>query len=136
MNIRVSDNHAGNGRLHQHVLPGAQGGERDDQFRQVSQRGIEQSADPIARLGRHRFGGVAQQRRQRDDGQNGQHEMQRVRFWFEFVKHEDQRDEYEQPKQRVVADFFEELFHFDFNFDSGPGRESFAESAGWMVSVT
>ena len=49
---RVGDNRAGDGRFHQHVLPGAQSGERDDQLRQVSERGIEQPADGVARLGR------------------------------------------------------------------------------------
>ena len=67
---------------------------------------------------------MAEQRRQRDDGQNRQHEKKRVRFWFEFVKHKDQGDEHQQPQQRVVADFFQELFHLNLGeFDSGPGRE-------------
>ena len=133
---RVGDNRAGNGRLHQHVLPGAQGGERDDQFRQVSQRGIEQPADRIARLGRHRFGGMTQQRRQWHDGQNGQHEEQRVRFWFEFVRREHQGHERQQPQQRIVADFFEQLFHLCLvKFNSRPGRESFTDSGSGVPHV-
>ena len=104
---RVGDNRAGDGRLHQHVLPGAQGGERDDQFGQVSQRGVEQAADRIARLGRHGFGGVTQQRRQRHDGQDGQHEEQRVRFGLELRGSEHHGHEDQQPEQRVVTDFLE-----------------------------
>ena len=65
--------------------------ERDDQFRQVSQRGVEQPADRVARLGGHGFGGVTQQRRQRHDRQHGQHEMQRVRFGLELLRREHQR---------------------------------------------
>ena len=83
---RVGDDRAGDGRLHQHVLPGAQRGERDDQFGQVSQRGVEQAADRIAGLGRHGFGGMTQQRGQRHDGQHGQHEEQRVRFGLELLR--------------------------------------------------
>ena len=37
-------NRAGNGRFDQHVLPGTQGSESDDQLGQVSQRGIKQAA--------------------------------------------------------------------------------------------
>ena len=88
---RVGDNRAGNGRLHQHVLPGAQGGERDDQFGQVSQRGVEQATDRIAGLGRHGFGGVTQQRGQRHDGQDRQHEEQRVRFGLELLRRQTPR---------------------------------------------
>ena len=67
---RVGDDRAGHGRLHQHILPGAQGGERNDQLRQIAQRGVEETADRIPRLGRHGFGGVTEQRRQRYDGQD------------------------------------------------------------------
>ena len=93
---RVGDNRAGNGRLHEHVLPGTQRRERDDQFRQVSQCGIEQAPDRITRLGRHGFGSVAQQRRQRHDGEHREHEQQRVRFRLELMGcehcgHEDQQ---------------------------------------------
>ena len=82
---RVGDNRAGNGRLHQRVLPGAQGGQRDDQFRQVSERGVQQAADRIAGLGGHGHGGEAQQHGQRHDGQDGQHEEQRVRVVRELL---------------------------------------------------
>ena len=81
---RVGDDRAGDGGLHQRVLPGAQRGERDDQFGQVAERGVEQATDRIARLGRHGFGGMTQQRRQRHDGQDGQHKEQRVRFGLDL----------------------------------------------------
>ena len=71
---------AGDGRLHQHVLPCAQGRERDDQLGQVPQRGVEQPPHRIAGLGGHRLGGVAQQPRQGHDGQHGQDEQQHARF--------------------------------------------------------
>ena len=126
---RVGDNRAGDGRLHQHVLPGAQGGERDDQFGQVSQRGVEQAADRIARLGRHRFGGVTQQRRQRHDGQDGQHEKQRVRFGLELCGCEHHGHEGQQPEQRVVTDFLEEWFHLGSGGSGSSGSSIIRRSA-------
>ena len=66
--------------------PGAQGGERDHQLGQVAERGVQQAADRVARLGRHGLGGVAQQRRQRHDGQDRQHEEQRVRVGRERLR--------------------------------------------------
>ena len=109
---RVGDDRAGNGRLHQHVLPGAQGGERDDQFRQIPQRGIEQATDRIAGLGRHRLGGVTEQGRQRHDGQDGQHEQQRVRCRAaSFCGREHHGHEDQQPKQLVALNLLEQQFH-------------------------
>jgi hypothetical protein len=58
----------------------AQGGERNHQFGQITQRGVEQPTHGVAGLRRHRLRGMAQQRGQRHDGQDGQHEEQRVRF--------------------------------------------------------
>ena len=68
---RVRDNRTSDGRFHQHVLPGAQGGERNDQFGQVSERGVEQPADRIARLSCDRFSRMTQQRGQRYDSKHG-----------------------------------------------------------------
>jgi hypothetical protein len=68
---RVGDDRAGDRRLHQHVLSGAQGGEGYDQLGQVAERGVEQATDRIACPGRHGFGGVTQERRERHDGQHG-----------------------------------------------------------------
>ena len=106
---RVGDNRTGNGRLHQHVLPGAQGGQRDDQFGQVSQRGVKQAADRIARLGRDGFCGMTEQCGQRHDGQNGQHEEQRVRLGLELRGGEHDGHERQQPQQRIVTNFFKQL---------------------------
>ena len=61
-------------------------------------------ADRVARLGGHRLGGVAQQRRERHDGQDGQHEEQRVGVGRELLAGEHRRHEDQQPQQRVVAD--------------------------------
>ena len=58
---RVGDNGPGDGGLHQHVLPDAHGGERDDQFGQVLQRGVEQAANRIAGFGGDGFGGMTQE---------------------------------------------------------------------------
>ena len=66
-------------------MPGAQGGERDDQFCQVSERGIQQATDRVADFGGHGFGGMAQEHGQRHNGQNGQHEEQRVRIVIELL---------------------------------------------------
>ena len=92
--------------------PGAQRGQRDDQFGQVAERGVEQSADGVARLGRDGFSGVTQQRRQRHDGQHRQHEQQRMRFGFELLGDEHDGHEHQQPKQRIVANFLQEEFHW------------------------
>ena len=127
---RVGDDRAGDGRLHQHVLPGAQRGQRDDQFGQVSQRGVEQAADRIARLGRHGFGGVTQQRGQRHDGQHGQHEKQRVRFGLELLGGEHHGHEGQQPEQRIVTDFFKQGVH-----GGSLGSESCREAARPMSVV-
>src|SRR5262245_16108861 len=74
--------------LTNNVLSGAQGRERDDQFGQVAQRGVQQTAHRIARLGRYGFRGVTQQRRERHDGQDGKHEQQRVLFLPELRRRE------------------------------------------------
>ena len=66
---------------------------------------LSRPPDRIARLGRHGFGGVAQQRRQRHDGQNRQHEKQRVRFGLELRRDEQHGHEDQQPEQRIVTDF-------------------------------
>ncbi|MEA2821893.1 MAG: hypothetical protein QOJ86_3897 [Bradyrhizobium sp.] len=59
-----------------------QRGERDHKFGQVAERGVEQAADGIAGPGGDGFGGVTEQRGQRDDGQHRQHKQQRMRFRF------------------------------------------------------
>ena len=60
-----------------------QRGERNRQFGQVSKRRVEQTADGVAGLRRHRFGGVTQQRGERHDGEHRQDEQQRVCFRLE-----------------------------------------------------
>ena len=108
---RVGDDRAGDGRLHQHVFAGAQGGERDDQFGQVPQRGVEQPTRRVAGLGRDGLGGVTQQCGQWHDGEHGQHEQQRVRFGLELRGCKHHRHKCQQPEQRVVTDFLEQRVH-------------------------
>ena len=108
---RVGDDRAGKGCLDQHVLAGAQGRERNDQLGQIAQRGIEQATDRIARLGRHGFGGVTEQGGQRHDGQDGQHEEQRVRVVPEGFGREHHGHEDQQPEQSVVPNFCEQKVH-------------------------
>ncbi len=107
----VGDDRAGNRRLHQHVLPGAQGSDRDDQLGEVAQRGVEQAPHGVARLGCHGFRGVTEQSRQRHDGQNRQREEQRVRFGLELRGDEYRGDEGDQPEQRIVKDLLKEQLH-------------------------
>jgi len=71
----------------------------------------EQPAGRVASLGRDGLRGVAQQRRQRDDGEHGQHEEQRMRVRPEPGGDEDDRHEAQQPEQWVVADFLEQGVH-------------------------
>ena len=82
----VGDNRAGDRRLHHRVLARAKGGQRDDQFRKVAERGIQQAADRIAGFGGDGHGGNAEQHCQRHDGQHGQHEEQRVRLVRELFR--------------------------------------------------
>ena len=79
----VGHNRSGDGCLHQRVLPGAQRGQRDDQFGQVAQRSVEKATDGITRFGRHGLCRVTQQRGQRHNGQHGEHKKQRMRFELE-----------------------------------------------------
>jgi hypothetical protein len=102
---------AGNGRLHQGMLPGVQRCERNDKFGQVSERGVERAADRVARPGRHGFGGVAQQRRQRHDGQQGHHEQHRVGPGLNLLGDENGGHQDEQPQKRLAADFREQGVH-------------------------
>ena len=126
---RVGDDRAGQGRLHQHVLPGAQGGERNDQFRQIAQRGIEQATDRIPRLGRHGFGGVTEQGGERHDGQDGQYEEKRVRVVPEVLGREDHGHEDQQPEQLVVLNFFEQWLHGQSCSDADVAAKSLLTTA-------
>ena len=91
--------------------PARKRGQRDDQFGQVPERRVEQATDRVARLGRDRLGGVAQQRRQRHDREHGQHEEQRVRVGPHLRGDEHDGHERQQPEQRVVTDFLQQGFH-------------------------
>jgi hypothetical protein len=92
-------------------LPGAQSGQRDDKFGQVSERGVEQATDCIARLGRYGFGGVTEQHGQWHDGQDGQRKKQRVRFGLELLSSEHHGHEGQQPEQGIVTKFFKQGAH-------------------------
>jgi hypothetical protein len=107
----VGDDRAGDGCLHQHRLAGAQRRERDDQFSQVSQRGVEQAADRIARLGRHRLGGMTQQHGQWHDREDRHQKEQRVCFGPSLPGYEHDGNKGQQPEQRVVTDFFQQSYH-------------------------
>ena len=137
---RVGDDRAGHRRLHQHELPGAQGRERDHQLRQVAERRIEQAADRITGLGRHRLRGVTEQRRQRHDRQDRQCEQQRVRVVRELLGHEHHGHEDQQPQQLVVLDLREEHFHrwsllHQHDDDRAPGgQQDVADRVGHRVA--
>ena len=108
---RVGDNRAGNGRLHQHDLPGAQCGERDDQLRQVPERRIEQATDRVAGLGGHGFCGMTQQRRQRHDRENREHEQQRMRLGLELLTREYHGHAHQQPQHGIAPNFVKQRLH-------------------------
>ncbi len=73
---RVGDDRTGD-RM---ILPGCtvrrRRGQRDDQFGQVSKRGVEQPASGVARLCRNGFGRVAQETGERYHGKHRQDEKQ------------------------------------------------------------
>ena len=73
----------------------------------LPKRGVEQTADGIARLGRHRLGGMTEQRRQRHDRQDRQHETAACAPRASSVcRGEHRGHEDQQPEQRIVTDFF------------------------------
>jgi hypothetical protein len=65
----VGHNSAGYGALHQRIFPGTERRRCNDQFRQIAQRRVEQSADRVAGHFRHRFGRVTKQGSKRHDRQ-------------------------------------------------------------------
>jgi hypothetical protein len=89
-------------------LPGAQRGHCNHQLGQVSECGVQQAANRVARLRRHRLGGVAEQRGQRDDGEDGQQEEPGVRVRCERLRGEHDGNEDEEPKQGRVTDLVEQ----------------------------
>jgi hypothetical protein len=107
----VGDDCAGDRGLHEHVLPGMQGRERDAELGQVSQSRVEQAADRVAGSHRDRFGRVAQQGGQRHDRQGGQHKQECVRLGPDELRDQDHRDERQQPQERAGADRFQERSH-------------------------
>ena len=94
---RVGDDRAGDGGLHQRVLPGAQGGQCDDQLGQISQSGVEQPAGGVTRLGRNGFGRMAEQPGQRHDGKHRQDKERRVGFGSELRGGKHHRHSDQQP---------------------------------------
>ena len=56
---------------------------------------------------------MAQQNSQWQNREHGKDKVQRVRFMVQFLCRERNRDEYEQPKQRVPADLSKEQLHGD-----------------------
>jgi hypothetical protein len=54
---------------------------------------------------------VTQERREGDDGENGQNEERRVRFGLELLGDEHYGHEGQQPEQRIVTDFSEQQVH-------------------------
>ena len=88
-------------------LAGAQRSQSDDEFGQVAERGVEQSTDGVTGLRRNRFGRMAEQRRQRNDRQYGQHEQQGRRIRGGPLRGEERGHEYEQPEETVMTDLVE-----------------------------
>ena len=105
---RVGDDRAGDRSFHEHVLTGLQRRQRDDQLGQIAKRGVEQAADRVAGFCRDGFRGVAQQRGQRHDGQDGKDKQQRVRFGLECLGGKQNRHQREQPEQPIVANVSEQ----------------------------
>jgi hypothetical protein len=92
-------------------LSGTQCGQRDEQFGQVSQGGVQQAADRVARLRCDGFGGAAEQRGLWHDRQHGKHKQERVRFRLQQFDGEQRRHEGQQPEQWIVLNFLEQGLH-------------------------
>jgi hypothetical protein len=88
---------------------------------QVPQRGVEQAADRIARLGRHRLGGMTQQHGQWHDREDRQQKEQRVCFGPDLPGDEHDGHKGQQPEQRIVTDFFQQSSHRFSSWGSLPG---------------
>ena len=60
--------------------PARSAASRDDEFRQVSERAIQEPARRCRLFGGHRLGGVTEERREGHNGQHRQHKQERVRI--------------------------------------------------------
>jgi hypothetical protein len=100
------------GGLHQKTFPDEQGGQCDEQFCQIAQRGIEQTANHIAGFGSHRFGCATEQSRQGHDGGDREQKQKGMRFRIENLCEENHRYQDQQSQQGIVTDLFKQIFHF------------------------
>jgi hypothetical protein len=129
---RVGNDRPRDGGLHQGILPRAQRGQRNDEFRQVSKRCVEQAAHRIARLGRNGFRGVAEQSGERHDGQDRQYEQQRVSLRLERLPGEQHGYEDQQPEEGIVADLFQQGIHGQLRKDD-PSRSGSPKFSCWAI---
>src|SRR5439155_9336727 len=83
----------------------------DDQLRQISKGGVQQTSHRIAGLRRDGFRRMTQQNSQRQNREHGKNEVQRVRFVVEFLRCQCNGNKHQQPKQWVAADFLKEQLH-------------------------
>src|SRR5260370_1874433 len=72
---------------------------------------FEQAADRIARLGRHRLGGMTQQHGQWHDREDRQQKEQCVCFGPDLPGDEHDGHKGQQPEQWIVTDFFQQSYH-------------------------
>ena len=108
---RIGDDCAGNRSLDQHIFPGAQCRQRNQQFSQIPKRRIEQTADQVAGPGGDRFRSETEQRGQGNDSDDGEQEQKRVRLWLEQLRQQDNGNEDQQPQQRRMADILQQRLH-------------------------
>ena len=109
---RIGDNGTGDRCLHQQVLTSLQGGECDDEFRQIAKRGVEQAADRLPGPVGNRLRRSAEEHCQGNDGADRQHEKHCVLLRPDTLADEDDRDEHQKPQQRGSSEFTENGVHF------------------------
>ncbi len=108
---RVGDDRAGDRGFHEVEHAGTQRSDGDDQFREVAERGVQQSTDGIARFRRDAFGRMAEQGGEGHDREHGEHEQCRVRLWREVFAEEYGGHGGEQPQQWIRAQALQDLVH-------------------------
>ena len=86
------------------MLTRLQGRDRDDQFGQVAQRGIEKPAHRVTRAFGHRLGRAAEKRRKRNDGKHRKRKEQYLGLGPGMLAVEHKRHEHEEPQKRCPAD--------------------------------
>jgi hypothetical protein len=107
----VADDGAGDRCFHEVEHAGPQRRDGDDELSHVAEGRVEKAADRVARPRRDVLGRLAEQARERHDGQDRQHEEQRVRLRLRVLGHDRDRHEDEEPVEAIAAKVLDDRVH-------------------------